>query len=82
MRSHLKFVRIAINNKSTHSKCWHLWRKGNLHTMLVGKQTDAGTVENSMEVSKKLKLKLLYDSLIPLLGIYLKKPEILIQKNI
>ena len=50
--------------------------------MLVGLQTDAGTVENSMEVSKKLKLKLLYDSLIPLLGIYLKKPEILIQKNI
>ena len=31
---------------------------------------------------KKLKMELLYDPVIVLLGIYLKKPETLIQKNI
>ena len=31
---------------------------------------------------KKLKIELLYDPVIPLLGIYMKKPEILIEKNI
>ena len=30
----------------------------------------------------KLKIELLYDPVIPLLGIYLKKPETLIGKNI
>ncbi|WP_279286232.1 hypothetical protein [Paraclostridium sordellii] len=32
-----------------------LWRKGNPHTLLVGMQTDAATMENSMEISQKTK---------------------------
>ena len=33
-----------------------MWRKGNLHTLLVGGiQIDAATVENIMEVSQKTK---------------------------
>ena len=31
---------------------------------------------------RTLKIELLYDPVIPLLGIHMKKPEILIQKNI
>ena len=32
-----------------------LWRKGNPRILLVGMQTDAVTVENSMEFSQKTK---------------------------
>ena len=38
-----------------------------------------GTVENSIEVSKKLKIELPYDPAIPLLGIYPEKT--IIQKD-
>ena len=56
-----------------------MWRKRNPFALLVGMQTDAATVENSMEIiSKKIKMELLHDPVIPLLGIYLKKPETLI----
>ena len=58
-------------------------RKGNPRTLLVGMQTGAATVGNSMEgLQKKLKMELLYDPVILLLGIYLKKSKTLIQKNI
>ena len=46
--------------------------KGNRHMLLVGMSTDTGTVENSMEILKKLKPELKYDPAIPLLGIYSK----------
>ena len=36
-----------------------MWRKGNNFTLLVGMQTSAATLENSMEV-KKLKIELPY----------------------
>ena len=32
-----------------------MWRKGNLHALLVGMQTGVATVENSMEVPQKVK---------------------------
>ena len=32
-----------------------MWRKGNPHALLVGMQTDAATVENSMELPQKIK---------------------------
>ena len=43
-------------------------------------QTGVATVENSMEFLKKLKIKLPFDPVIPLLGIYPNKSKILIQK--
>ena len=44
--------------------------------MLVGMQTDAATMENSMEFpQKKLKMQLPFDPAIPLLGLYPKNPE-------
>ena len=45
-------------------------------------QIGVATVKSSMGYFKKLKMELLYDLGISLLGTYLKKPEILIQKNI
>ena len=47
--------------------------------MLLGMQIGAATVESSMEIpQEKIKMDLPYDSVIPLLGIYQKKPETLI----
>jgi len=49
-------------------------RKRNPLSLLVGMQTGAGTLENSMEVPQNLKIKLLYDRVIALLlGNYPKK---------
>ena len=58
-----------------------MWRKGNPFALLVGMQIDTATVESSMVLPQKLKVELHYNPAIPFLGIYLKKPETLIQKN-
>ena len=50
-----------------------VWRKGNFPIRLVGTQTGATTVENSMDFLKKLNIELPYDPAIPLLGICLEK---------
>ena len=50
---------------------------------LVGMQIGAVTVESSNgDTSKKLKMDMPFDSVNSLLGIYLKEPKTLIQKNI
>ena len=59
-----------------------LWRKGNPNTLLVGMQTGAATVENSMNFLRKLKMELPFDPVILLLGLYPKNPETPIQKNL
>ena len=45
-------------------------------------QTDATTVESSMEIPQKIKNSSDFDLVILLLGIYLRKSKTLIQKNI
>ena len=50
-----------------------VWRKGKPSTLLVGMKIGIATMENSMEVLKKLKGELPYDPAIPLVGIYLEK---------
>ena len=47
-----------------------VWRKGNPLTLLVGMQTSTATMENSVEICKKLEIELPYDPAIPQLGIY------------
>ena len=83
MRCHLTLVRMAIINKSTNNKfsggyggkgtLVHYWWECRLVQPLWK------TVWNFL---KKLKMELPYDLVIPLLGIYLKKPKTLIQKDI
>ena len=48
-------------------------RKGDPSALLVGMQTVAATVENSVEVPQKIKNRLSYDPASLPLGIYLKK---------
>ena len=50
-----------------------MWRKGNPLTLLVGMQTSTATMENSVEILKKLEIELPYDPAIPLLGIHTKE---------
>ena len=53
-------------------------RKRNPCALLVGMQTGAATVEDSMEITHlKLKIELPYDPVIALLGIYSKNIKIL-----
>ena len=59
-----------------------MWRKGNPSALLVGLQTGAATVENSMEFPQKLKMELPFDPAIPLLQLYPKNPETPVQKNL
>ena len=54
-------------------------RKGNPSALLVGMQTGAVTMGNFL---KKLKMELPFDLAIPLLGLYPKNPETLIQNNL
>ena len=55
-----------------------MWREENPCILLVGIEIGIATVENSVEVPKKLKKGLSYDPAILCLGIYLKKMKTLI----
>ena len=83
MRYNLTPVTMAIINKSTNNKCWsgcgergtllHCWWECRLVQPLW---------KMIWRYLKKLKMDLLIDPVIPILGIYLKEPQTLIQKNI
>ena len=55
-----------------------MWSKGNPHALLVGMQIGVSTWKAVWSYLKKLKMELPYDLVIPLLGIYPKKPKTLI----
>ena len=57
-------------------------RKGNPSALLVGMQTAAAVVENSMEFLQKTKNGLPFALAIPLLALYPKNRETPIQKNL
>ena len=83
MRYHFTPVRMAIINKATNNKCWrgcgekeplvHCWWECRLVQSLWK------TVWNFL---RKLKMELPLDPAIPLLGLYPKKPETPIQRNL
>ena len=51
-------------------------KKGNHHLLLVGIYIGVTTMDNSMEVPQNIKIQLLDDPAIPLLGIYPDKTKI------
>ena len=53
-----------------------VWRKGNRLTLLVGMQTSTDTMENSVEVLKKLKIDLPYNPAMPLLHMHTEETRI------
>ena len=56
-------------------------RRGNPRTLLVGMQTGAATLKNSMKDPRKLKIELPYNPAIALLGIYPKDTQVMIQRG-
>ena len=76
-------VRVAIINKVNKQQVLvKMWRKGIPSVLLVGIQTGAATVENSMEFPEKIQMVLPFDSMITLVGKYPKNPETPVQKNV
>ena len=59
-----------------------MWRKRNTHALLVGMQTGAATMGDSMEIPQKTKNKIPYDPTIPLLGIYPNNLKSTIQRDL
>ena len=51
-------------------------RKKNFLILLVGMKTSTATMENSVEIPKKLEIQLPFDLAIPLLGIHTDKTRI------
>lgn len=54
--------------------------KGNPHALLMGMESDTATVENSVEFHQIIKNRIAFNSVIPLLGLYTKTPEMPIRK--
>ena len=55
MRHHLTPVRMANINNSGNNTCWRGCRERISFALLVGIQTGAATLENSMEIPQKIK---------------------------
>ena len=55
MRYHFTPVRMGTINNNKQQVLARLWRKGNPSALLVGMQTGAATLENSMEFPQKTK---------------------------
>ena len=83
MRYHLIPVRMTVINKSINIKCWRgCGERGTLKSCWWECTVVQPLWKEVWRYLKKLKMDLSYDSLIPLLGMYLKKPKTLIQKNV
>ena len=54
-----------------------VWKKRNCHALLVVMQTDAQSLWKTewTSLKKKLKVELLYDPVIPLLGIFIQRKQ-------
>ena len=79
MRYHFTLVRMAIIKKSKNNKFWRGCReKGKLYS-IGGNENWYNHYGSSMKVLKTLTIKLPYDYVIPLLGIYPEKT--IIQKD-
>ena len=59
-----------------------LWKKGNPSTLLVGMQTGTASVETVETFIRNLKMELPFDPAFPLLVLYPKDSETLVQKNL
>ena len=80
MRYHFTPIRMAIINNN---KCWKDVEKRGPWCTVVGGCRPVQLLWNTVwNLLRKLKMKLPFDPAIPLLGLYPKNPETLIQKNL
>ena len=83
VRYHLTSVRMATINKSTNNKCWQrCGEKGTFMNCCWECRLVQPLWKTVSSFLKELKLVRPYNPVITLLGTYLKKPQILVWKNI
>ena len=83
VRYHFTLVKMAIINKSTNNKCWRgCTEKGTLVHCWWGCRLVQPLWKTVRNFLRKLKIELLFDLAISLLGLYPKNPETPIQKNL
>ena len=74
VKCHLTFDRMTVIKKDKRQQVLaRLWRRANPCVLLVSWQIDADTMETIWIVLEKLKIELLYNPSIPLMGVYLKE---------
>ena len=72
-----------LSSNKTGDKCWwECGKKLELWGTLEGMQVCTATMENSMDISQKLKLELPYDQATSLLGVYLKGMKSLSERDV
>ena len=76
-QSHMRYlltpVRMAMVKETREEMLGRMCTKGNPSTLLVGMEIGKATVENSIKVPLKLKIKLPYDPALSVLGIFPKE---------
>ena len=83
MKHHLTQVRMATIKKFTNNKCWRgCGEKGTLLNYWWECKLIQSLWRKLWRLLKKLKIELLYDPAIPLLGIHQEKRKTLIQKDV